>query len=164
MNRTTTKPLVDCYRVVRIIGSTRMHALWEKEDKTMCGHVQALDAESAKGYSVSCGDCQKALKKERQRRSAEGVVRGEERRLAAHFRAESEPQPLGQAERHALTLARNLLKASVMNMPMFGKTVSACTFCLAVKQEENVVGQYEHEKDCPVILAEQVIENYGDRE
>jgi hypothetical protein len=164
MTRTTTKPLVDCYRVVRIIGSTRMHALWQGEDKTMCGNVQALDAESAKGYSVSCGDCQKALKKERQRRSAEGVKRGEDRRLAAHYRTDDEhDKPLGQAEQHALTLARNLKKASVMNMPLFGKIASVCTFCLVPRQPDNIP-EYEHEEGCPVILADQVIENYGGRE
>lgn len=163
MKRITTKPLADCYRPVRVIGSPRVHALWEGEDKTMCGHVQALDAESAKGYSVGCGDCQAALKRERQRRSAEGVKRGEDRRLAAHYRTDDEPQPLGQAEQHALTLARNLKKASVMNMPLFGKVQSVCTFCLVPRQPDNIP-EYAHEEGCPVILADQVIENYGGRE
>ena len=163
MKRSTTKPLADCFRPVRVIGSARIHALWEGEDKTMCGTLNVLDAESAKGNTVNCGDCMKALKKERQKRSAEGVVRGQDRRLAAHFRAESEPQPLLQSEHHALILARNVKKASVMNMPMFGKMVPVCTFCLVPRQPDNIP-EYEHEEGCPVVLADQVIENYGDRE
>ena len=63
------------------------------------------------------------------------------------------------AEANAYTLALNLKKSSVMSASMFGKVVPVCTYCLAVRREDDIV--YEHEEDCPVILAEQVIENYG---
>lgn len=110
--RTTTKPLNDCYMPVRITGSVRIHALWEHEDKTMCGHVQVLDVEGAEGYSVGCSECQAALKKERQRRSAEGVARGEERRLAAHYRAEDE-RAVSEQEQHAAWIAAQSALISV---------------------------------------------------
>lgn len=160
--RTTTKPLADCYKFVRKTGSTMVHALWEKEDKTMCGTHDVLEVESSPAKVVSCNGCNAMLKKERQRRSAEGMQRGADRRLAAHFRTDDEPQALSAVERHALILARNLRKTALTTQSMYGKKVIVCTACGAVRQQDDVV--YHHEEGCPVILADQVIENYGDRE
>jgi hypothetical protein len=63
-----------------------VHALWCGEagrwpdDKTMCGQVDSLDVTNVGKYRiVSCADCLKALKRERQRRSAEGTIRHQER-------------------------------------------------------------------------------------
>jgi hypothetical protein len=64
-----------------------VHALWYVNDgrwptdTTMCGHVESLDVTHLpKHRIVSCPDCLKALKRERQRRSAEALSRQQERR------------------------------------------------------------------------------------
>jgi hypothetical protein len=72
--------------------NSRVHALWAgktKEglewptDTTMCGEVESLDVINVgKQRVVTCGGCLKALKRERQARSAAGLVRSQERRHA----------------------------------------------------------------------------------
>jgi hypothetical protein len=81
--------------------NSRVHALWTgrtKEglvwptDTTMCGQVESLDVINVgKSRVVTCGECLKALKRERQARSAAGLIRTQERRSAA----------IEDAERHA---------------------------------------------------------------
>jgi hypothetical protein len=64
-----------------------VHALWRHADgrwptdKTMCGKVESLDVvHLPKTRIVSCGECLKALKRERQRRSAEATARQQDHR------------------------------------------------------------------------------------
>jgi hypothetical protein len=64
-----------------------VHALWRHADgrwptdKTMCGKVESLDVvHLSKTRIVSCSECLKALKRERQRRSAEATARQQDRR------------------------------------------------------------------------------------
>lgn len=73
--------------------NSRVHALWTGKtgeglqwatDTTMCGQVESLDVMNVgKTRVVTCGDCLKALKRERQARSAAGLIRSQERRHAA---------------------------------------------------------------------------------
>ena len=71
--------------------NSRVHALWLGKvpreglewptDTTMCGQVESLDVINVgKSRVVTCGDCLKALKRERQSRSAAGLIRSQERR------------------------------------------------------------------------------------
>lgn len=72
---------------------SRVHALWIGKtgeglqwptDTTMCGQVESLDVMNVgKTRVVTCGDCLKALKRERQARSAAGLLRQQERRHTA---------------------------------------------------------------------------------
>jgi hypothetical protein len=64
-----------------------VHALWYVNDgrwptdTTMCGQAESLDVTHLpKERIVSCSACLAKLKKERQRRSAEGTMRHQERR------------------------------------------------------------------------------------
>ena len=56
-----------------------IHAVLGVADKTMCGNVDVLDVVSMQNRIVNCADCLRALKRERQRRSAEGTARYQER-------------------------------------------------------------------------------------
>jgi hypothetical protein len=64
----------------------KIHAVMPHADATICGKVEALDVTYVKPaapghrYAVTCDDCLKALKRERQRRSREGTARAAERR------------------------------------------------------------------------------------
>lgn len=88
--------------------NSRVHALWigraPKEglewptDTTMCGQVESLDVINVgKSRVVSCGECLKALKRERQARSTAGVIRSQERRNE-------------EAERHAANPDADLIE------------------------------------------------------
>lgn len=78
--------------------NSRVHALWTGKgnegrewptDTTMCGQVESLDVINVgKTRVVTCGDCLKALKRERQARSAAGLIRSQERRSEAYAEAE----------------------------------------------------------------------------
>jgi hypothetical protein len=79
--------------------NSRVHALWIgrepreglewRTDVTMCGQVESLDVINVgKSRVVTCGDCLKALKRERQSRSAAGLVRAQERRNEKYVEAD----------------------------------------------------------------------------
>jgi hypothetical protein len=79
--------LSDEYRCAVKTGSVpfwpnaSVHAVMPNADATICGKVEALDVTYTKvRTNVTCPDCLKALKRERQRRSREGQARAAERR------------------------------------------------------------------------------------
>lgn len=78
-----------------------IHALLGTEDKTMCGSVDALDVVTMWNRVVNCGNCLVALKRERQRRSAEGTVRYQERMRRERQVAEHEADMV-RVERQSL--------------------------------------------------------------
>lgn len=56
-----------------------VHAAWNEEDTTMCGKLDNLDWTKAPQRRVSCLECLKQIKRERQFRSRAGQARAAER-------------------------------------------------------------------------------------
>lgn len=77
-----------------------IHALLGTNDKTMCGTLDSLDVVTTPGRVVNCSKCLLALKRERQRRSAEGTARYQERmrREAEHDADEARVERQSLAE------------------------------------------------------------------
>jgi hypothetical protein len=97
----------------------KVHALMRDADATICGKVEALDVVYLKhdmpGHSfiVTCPDCLKALKKERQRRSRDGTARYQQRQAEVReaFKRDDECEvsidgvPVSGEEREVLIIA-----------------------------------------------------------
>jgi hypothetical protein len=92
-----------------------VHALFNGADETLCGMVDALDVEYPRNvnYVVTCGACNKLLKKERQRRSREGTARYQQRRAEERdaFKRDDaadvciDGAPISEEEREVLVIA-----------------------------------------------------------